>query len=190
MDRSLFIARLIGPTFVAIALGMLINPGMYESMIAEALHPGISFYLSGLLSLLAGLAIVNHRNNIRTEGLLRIAAEILSCRTDPHANSSGGHYDRPFTPKPCCRCSRHRNCIGFRSHARRTGGRACCREAKCWLVSIQGGRLRGDGRHRNCGSGLISASSQKQPFAVHQPMSALPPKADICSALPMSALGQ
>jgi hypothetical protein len=41
MDRSLFLARLMGPTFVAIALGMLINLGMYESMIAEALHTGI-----------------------------------------------------------------------------------------------------------------------------------------------------
>jgi hypothetical protein len=62
MDRSLFLARLMGPTFVAIALGMLINLGMYESMIAEALHTGILFYLSGLLSLLAGLAIVNLHN--------------------------------------------------------------------------------------------------------------------------------
>ena len=41
---------------------MLINLGMYESMIAEALHPGILFCLSGLLSLLAGLAIVNLHN--------------------------------------------------------------------------------------------------------------------------------
>ncbi|THK34022.1 hypothetical protein EHS39_32725 [Ensifer sp. MPMI2T] len=62
MERSLFLARLLGPTFVAIALGMLINLGMYETMIAEALHPGILFYLSGLLSLLAGLAIVNLHN--------------------------------------------------------------------------------------------------------------------------------
>jgi hypothetical protein len=62
MDRSLFLARLMGPTFVAIVLGMLINLGMYESMIAEALHTGIVFYLSGLLSLLAGLAIVNLHN--------------------------------------------------------------------------------------------------------------------------------
>ena len=66
MDRSLFLARLIGPTFVAIALGMLINLGMYESMIAEALHTGILFYLSGLLSLLAGLAIVNLQRGART----------------------------------------------------------------------------------------------------------------------------
>jgi hypothetical protein len=66
MDRSLFLARLMGPTFVAIALGMLINLGMYESMIAEALHTGIVFYLSGLLSLLAGLAIVNTRGPAAT----------------------------------------------------------------------------------------------------------------------------
>ena len=67
MDRSLFLARLMGPTFVAIALGMLINLGMYESMIAEALHTGIVFYLSGLLSLLAGLAIVNLHNMWRAD---------------------------------------------------------------------------------------------------------------------------
>ena len=59
MDRSSFLARLIGPTFVAIALGMLINLSIYERMIAEALRPGILLYLSGLLSLLAGLAIIN-----------------------------------------------------------------------------------------------------------------------------------
>ena len=63
----MFLARLIGPTFVVIALGMLINLGMYESMIAEALHTGIVFYLSGLLSLLAGLAIVNLHNRWRVD---------------------------------------------------------------------------------------------------------------------------
>ena len=62
MDRSLFLARLMGPTFAAVALGMLINLSMYESMIAEALHTGMLFYLSGLLSLLAGLAIINLHN--------------------------------------------------------------------------------------------------------------------------------
>src|SRR5262245_66353322 len=46
---------------------MLINLGIYESMIAEALHPGILFYLSGLLSLLAGLAIINLHNTWRKD---------------------------------------------------------------------------------------------------------------------------
>ena len=72
MDRSTFLARLLGPTFVAIALGKLINPGMYERMIAEALHPGILLYLSGLLSLLAGLAIINLHNTWCTDWRLII----------------------------------------------------------------------------------------------------------------------
>jgi hypothetical protein len=59
MDRSIFLAKLMGPTFVVVALGMLLNLDLYESMTAEALLPGVLFYLSGLLSLLAGLAIIN-----------------------------------------------------------------------------------------------------------------------------------
>jgi len=39
MDRSIFLARLIVPSFFAIALGMLINLGIYESLIAEACTP-------------------------------------------------------------------------------------------------------------------------------------------------------
>jgi len=35
---------------------------MYETMIADGLRPGILFYLSGFLSLLAGLSIVNLHN--------------------------------------------------------------------------------------------------------------------------------
>jgi hypothetical protein len=50
MDSAIFLARLIGPTFVAIALGMLINLGIYESMIAEALHTGILFTVLGEIS--------------------------------------------------------------------------------------------------------------------------------------------
>ncbi len=46
---------------------MLINLGMYESMIEEALHAGILLYLSGLLSLLAGLAIINLHNTWRAD---------------------------------------------------------------------------------------------------------------------------
>ncbi|MCA1409232.1 hypothetical protein I6F26_33835 [Ensifer sp. IC3342] len=67
MERSVFLARIVGPTFIAVAFGMLINHRMYETMIAEALRPGILFYLSGLLSLLAGLAIINLHNRWRLD---------------------------------------------------------------------------------------------------------------------------
>lgn len=65
LDRTLFISRLIGPAFVIIAAGMLINVDLYNTMIAEALHPVILLYLSGVLSMIAGLAIVNLHNRWR-----------------------------------------------------------------------------------------------------------------------------
>ncbi len=49
---------------------MLIDLGRHESMIAEALHTDTLFYLSGLLSLLADLEIVNLHNMWRAGALL------------------------------------------------------------------------------------------------------------------------
>jgi hypothetical protein len=39
LERSLFLARLLEPTFVAVALGMLLNPGLHETIIAEGCMP-------------------------------------------------------------------------------------------------------------------------------------------------------
>ena len=85
----------MGPTFVAIALGMLINLGMYESMIAEALHTGILFYLSGLLSLLAGLAIVNLHNIWCADW--RVIFTILGWLM-----TIGGHHPHRLAAGCCC----------------------------------------------------------------------------------------
>jgi hypothetical protein len=63
----LYLVRLMGSTFATIAFGMLVNLGIYESVIAEALHTGILFYLSGLLSLPAGLAIITLHNTWRMD---------------------------------------------------------------------------------------------------------------------------
>jgi hypothetical protein len=62
MQRSLFLARLLGPLFIVIAVGMLANQGLYHAMIGEFLESDALIYLSGLLSLVAGLAIVNVHN--------------------------------------------------------------------------------------------------------------------------------
>jgi hypothetical protein len=64
MDRSTLLAKLIGPPFVAIGLGLLLNQRTYWDMIDDVIrHPSpignILIYLSGLLSMLAGLALVN-----------------------------------------------------------------------------------------------------------------------------------
>jgi len=64
MDRSILLAKLIGPPFLAAGLGLLLNQGTYWGMIDEVIrHPSpignLLIYLSGLLSMLGGLAVVN-----------------------------------------------------------------------------------------------------------------------------------
>jgi len=62
MQPAVFIARLIGPALVVIGVGMLLNEATYAAMITEAVHSPATIYLSGLLSLLPALAILNvHR---------------------------------------------------------------------------------------------------------------------------------
>ncbi len=62
MEAAVFIARLVGPLFVALGVGILLNQTLYAAMIVEAVHIPTLIYLSGLLALTAGLAILNvHR---------------------------------------------------------------------------------------------------------------------------------
>lgn len=62
MQNSTFIARLIGPLLLANAAAILVNRKGFQEMIAGATrNPGI-IYLAGLLSLLAGLLIVQFHN--------------------------------------------------------------------------------------------------------------------------------
>jgi hypothetical protein len=62
MERSTYLAKLIGPVFIAGGLGMLFNTAIYRAMFEHALHDHILIYLSGILALLAGLAIVAAHN--------------------------------------------------------------------------------------------------------------------------------
>ena len=59
MTPAVLIARLVGPLFVAIGIGILLNAPFYAGMIVEAVHSPTLVYLSGVASLLAGLAILN-----------------------------------------------------------------------------------------------------------------------------------
>jgi hypothetical protein len=62
MPAAVFIARLIGPLFVALGAGILLNTALYADMIAEAVQIPTLIYFSGLLALSAGLGILNtHR---------------------------------------------------------------------------------------------------------------------------------
>jgi hypothetical protein len=58
MERSHFLAKLIGPVCIAAGLGMLFNGAIYRAMFERALHDYMLIYLSGVIALTIGLAIV------------------------------------------------------------------------------------------------------------------------------------
>ena len=62
MAASTYLAKLIGPIFLTVGIGMLVNGAFYRELIAEAVASHVLIYLSGVLSLLAGLAIVMAHN--------------------------------------------------------------------------------------------------------------------------------
>ena len=67
MRSYTFIARLAGPLLVIVGVGMLANLGVYQAMIGEFLRSAALVYLSGALTLVGGLAIVNVHNSWRAE---------------------------------------------------------------------------------------------------------------------------
>jgi hypothetical protein len=62
MQRSRYLAKLIGPLFIAVGIGMLLNTQNYLTMAQEGLHSAIMIYFSGVLLLTAGIAIVLAHN--------------------------------------------------------------------------------------------------------------------------------
>ena len=59
MRNPITIARLIGPVLAVVGVGMLANTATYKAMAAQQLNAFPMIYLSGVLVLLAGLAILN-----------------------------------------------------------------------------------------------------------------------------------
>ena len=62
MDTSLFLARMIGPVLLAIGIALLINQASVREMAGEFLGSKALIFMSGVLSLLGGLAIVLTHN--------------------------------------------------------------------------------------------------------------------------------
>ena len=62
MQASVYLARIIGPVFAAIGVGMLVNAAAYRVLVDEFLQSYALIFLSGLLAMPVGLAIVHaHR---------------------------------------------------------------------------------------------------------------------------------
>ena len=104
MQPAVFIARLIGPAFVAVGLGVLANGPFYTALILEAVHSPTLIYFSGLISLLPGLAILNvHRSwcgwaAIITVigGLMTIGGVIRLVLPATSATVASDLYSKPF----------------------------------------------------------------------------------------------
>jgi len=62
MERSRFIAKLIGPVSICGGLGMLFNMAVFKAMFEHAIHDHILIYIGGVLALSVGLAIVAVHN--------------------------------------------------------------------------------------------------------------------------------
>jgi hypothetical protein len=81
MEPSFSIARLIGPVLAVIGIGMLANGATYREMAGQFLHFYPVIYLTGVMALLAGLAIL-HRHNRWTadwRSLITAIGWILCC---------------------------------------------------------------------------------------------------------------
>ncbi len=59
MQPVVFIARLIGPLFIVLGVGILINQSVYTDMIGQAVLIPVVIYLSGLLAFTGGVAMLN-----------------------------------------------------------------------------------------------------------------------------------
>jgi hypothetical protein len=59
METSQFIARLTGPVFCAVGIGLLSNQATYRQMAGQFLNGYPFIYFSGILALVAGLSILN-----------------------------------------------------------------------------------------------------------------------------------
>jgi len=62
MDTSILLARIIGPTFLIIGIGALLNPAYYGAMVRNFVKDAELYYFSGALALITGIAILLFHN--------------------------------------------------------------------------------------------------------------------------------
>ena len=62
METSRLIARLLGPVLATVGIGMLTNQAVYREMAEQFLASFPFIYITGVLALVSGLAILNTHN--------------------------------------------------------------------------------------------------------------------------------
>ena len=58
MQNSIFLAQLLGPCFLVVGIGLMLNADGYRAMAREFLKSRPLIYLAGLLAIAPGLAVV------------------------------------------------------------------------------------------------------------------------------------
>ena len=67
MGNSVFLARLIGPLMLAVGIGIFVNGTIYRMLADEFLRSRALIYLSGLLAMTAGMALILTHNVWRAD---------------------------------------------------------------------------------------------------------------------------
>jgi hypothetical protein len=67
MANSIFLAKLMGPLLLAVGIGVFVNGAIYRLLADEFLRSRALIYLSGLITMTAGLAIVLTHNVWRAD---------------------------------------------------------------------------------------------------------------------------
>ena len=67
MGNSVFLARLIGPLMLTVGIGIFVNGATYRMLADEFLRSRALIYLSGLLTMTAGLALILTHNVWRAD---------------------------------------------------------------------------------------------------------------------------
>jgi hypothetical protein len=62
METSIWIAKLLGPVLLVAAITMMVSPRYINEMASEFLKSRALIFFSGVLAMIAGLAIVNTHN--------------------------------------------------------------------------------------------------------------------------------
>lgn len=62
METSIWIAKLLGPVLVVAAITMIASPRYINEMASEFLKSSALIFFSGVLAMIAGMAIVNTHN--------------------------------------------------------------------------------------------------------------------------------
>ena len=62
MQPSLFIAKLLGPSFLIVGTALLTKPEAFRVLLQEFIKSGVLLYLAGILGLVGGLALLLTHN--------------------------------------------------------------------------------------------------------------------------------